>query len=148
MTDQHLPGQAATSRAIALPTFVKDPEFHGFDLREKLTHDEAVDRYTRQAKRDINYKNLKPTRPVVRGCVYNGVPYVMLRFDLTKRRRKIDALLFESLKAAHGETNCYLADDSFYCWIRVDAAGYASIPLYPESECESLVPKKPATVTA
>jgi len=148
VNDQHLPSQAVNKRSVALPSWVKNPEFHGMGFigDKKLTHDEAVDCYTRQARRDINYKNLKPTRPIVRGCVYNDAPYVMLRFDLTKHRRAIDTLLFDALKKAYGEYNCYFADESFYVWVPVDPAGYAAIPLYPEAECEPLV--KPAPVTA
>lgn len=127
---RHVAGQAVNKRAVHIPGYVKDPDYGSY--QGSRTH--AIACFIARAKGDINHRNTQPTRPNISVTVYNGRPFVFLEFKLTKRRREIDRLLFESMKAAHLDVQ--VGKTSVYVWIPIEHAGYASIALYPESECE------------
>ncbi len=141
--NRHIAGQAVNKRAVRLPDYVRNPDYPR--IRDKgvpmtPAHAHAVAGFIARGKTDINHRNTQPTRPNVFVMVHNGAPFVCMEFRLTKRRRAIDQLLFDSMKEA--KLDVQAGKDVVYVWIPVEQAGYAAIPLYPESECTA--PKDPA----
>ncbi len=134
--NRHVTGQAVNKRAVILPTYIKNPDYPRIrdkDAPMTAAHAHTVARFIAQAKGSINHRNTQPTRPNVFVLVHNGAPFVCMEFRLTKRRRVIDQLLFDSMKAA--KLDVQTSKDVVYVWIPIEQAGYAAIALYPESEC-------------